>query len=175
MLPMDNYTHIAHFPFLYSRLIWLWDTRVGKMVDEKDQWQQLGFSLVCKGKGVTLGGRLWDRKGEKERLIWSQTCNVRLLLSSVWIHALRVSSVMKIWAALANRTGASALIICTKEMFGLHLLISTQSHISFNMASCTLNNQQLAYILRLSDKMSLIHPEILPSAKRPVASWMHGY
>lgn len=46
----------------------------------------------------------------------SLTCSVRLLLSSVWIHALRVSSVMKIWAALANRTGASALIICTEEM-----------------------------------------------------------
>lgn len=32
---------------------------------------------------------------EKELQI-RQTCNVRLLLSSVWIHALRVSSVMKI-------------------------------------------------------------------------------
>lgn len=39
------------------------------------------------------------------------TCSVRRLLSSVWIQALRVSSVMKICAALANSTGASALII----------------------------------------------------------------
>jgi len=41
----------------------------------------------------------------------SQTWSVRLLLSSAWIHARNVSSVMKISAALANSTGASALII----------------------------------------------------------------
>ena len=34
------------------------------------------------------------------------TCKVLLLLSSVWIQARRDSSFMKIWAALANRTGA---------------------------------------------------------------------
>ena len=39
------------------------------------------------------------------------TCSVRLLLSSACIHARSVSSVMKISAALANSTGASALII----------------------------------------------------------------
>lgn len=37
-----------------------------------------------------------DLKVEKELQVQCQTCNVRLLLSSVWIHALRVSSVMKI-------------------------------------------------------------------------------
>lgn len=57
------------------------------------------------------------KKYNKNASLWAcLTCSVRLLLSSVWIHALRVSSVMKIWAALANRTGASALIICTYEM-----------------------------------------------------------
>lgn len=46
----------------------------------------------------------------------SFTCRVLRLLSSVWIQARRVNSVMKIWAALANSTGASALIICQKKI-----------------------------------------------------------
>ena len=43
------------------------------------------------------------------------TCSVRRLLSSVWIQARMVSSVMNISAALANSTGASADIIFTSS------------------------------------------------------------
>lgn len=46
--------------------------------------------------------------------VYNITCKVRRLLSSVWIQARRVNSVIKIWAALAKSTGASALIICNR-------------------------------------------------------------
>lgn len=47
--------------------------------------------------------------------VYNITCRVRRLLSSVWIQARRVNSVIKIWAALAKSTGASALIICNRR------------------------------------------------------------
>lgn len=43
----------------------------------------------------------------------SDRCKVRRLLSSAWIHARMVSSVMKISHPFANRIGASAEIILT--------------------------------------------------------------
>jgi len=46
----------------------------------------------------------------------AETCSVRRLLSSACSHARNVSSVMKISAAFANSTGASALIICTHKL-----------------------------------------------------------
>lgn len=72
-----------------------------------------------------------ERFKEGEDSCMCQTCSVRLLLSSVWIQARSVSSVMKIWAALANRTGASALIICIEEM-ELHLVKYTHRLLNFN-------------------------------------------
>lgn len=84
----------------------------------------------------------------------STTCSVRRLLSSVWIHALRVSSVMKIWAALANRTGASALIICTVEIV-LHLVKHTHSP--------SIKHQQLHESLRTS--VTAGHIKVTAAAK----------
>ena len=53
-----------------------------------------------------------DRQTDRQTdTVSAATCSVRLLLSSACIHARSVSSVMKISAALANSTGASALII----------------------------------------------------------------
>lgn len=43
----------------------------------------------------------------------SDLCKVRRLLSSAWIHARMVSSVIKISQPLANKIGASAEIIFT--------------------------------------------------------------
>lgn len=43
----------------------------------------------------------------------SDRCRVRRLLSSAWIHALMVNSVMKMSQPFANKMGASADIIFT--------------------------------------------------------------
>lgn len=61
------------------------------------------------------------------------TWRVRRLLSSVWIQARRVSSVIKIWAALAKSTGASALIICNRRRPSLSVTGK-----SFKPVSCPL-------------------------------------
>ncbi len=83
----------------------------GQLVSSTEAWSDQGKTRVIQGgyEGVKKGWQVHTS-------LWvCLTCSVRLLLSSVWIHARRVSSVMKIWAALANRTGASALIICTER------------------------------------------------------------
>ena len=54
-------------------------------------------------------------KAAASLILYNITWRVRRLLSSVWIQARRVNSVIKIWAALANNTGASALIICNRR------------------------------------------------------------
>ncbi len=60
------------------------------------------------------------------------TCRVLRLLSSVWIQALNDNSLINISAALANNTGASALIICIK----LHLIEKVSNFIKSNL-TCT--------------------------------------
>lgn len=83
--------------------------------------KNLSKTRQCKHMGEVWSDNVENHRSGKRmrRTVYTShclTCSVRLLLSSVWIHALRVSSVMKIWAALANRTGASALIICTNKI-----------------------------------------------------------
>lgn len=82
--------------------------------------------ITCQLDRGLKKNNLWSKATQENRqrwlltpvfLIWvcNNTCRVRRLLSSVWIQARRVNSVIKIWAALAKSTGASALIICNRH------------------------------------------------------------
>lgn len=75
-----------------SRAFWGFSSSLGTMSMRKSNWSYLEMAIAM-----------------------SFLCRVRLLLSSVWIQALKVNSVMKSSAAFEKRTGASALIIFTSS------------------------------------------------------------
>lgn len=71
------------------------------------------------------------------------TCKVLRLLSSVCIQARRVSSVMKISAALLNNTGASALIIFTSSSSFIILFIRARGSSCCRRSFCAKYGSQI--------------------------------